>query len=397
MIPRAMKLFASEYLSGILIQHPEEIGSLAGIAEGSPPVGSGYLFAPALGHARPAGDPIFSYLQDSSSSYAEKLALLRRRFRHRIFAVGARDLTELRGVYESLAAATSIAEEAIEAAFGIAGKPAGLAVLALGRLGSGEFDVLSDADLLFVCDEGSDHQEQGKAVERIMQTLAAYTRDGTVFPVDTRLRPRGNEGELLVTPAQFSDYSQREAHPWEALSYSKLRFVAGSRDLAERAMAAARILFQRFAAEPGFLQSVIEMRAKLDVAEAPGKSFKTSPGGIYDIDFLSSYLLIKHGIAEKNGNLRDRIWRCAGSGLLKNVDAAALDHAAEFLRTIDHVVRLVMGRARKWLPATEHACSVTTTITEQLLQREFAGGLEAELAETCGRVRTIYSRVLTGG
>ena len=32
-----------------------------------------------------------------------------------------------------------------------------------------------------------------------MQALSAYTQEGLVFPVDTRLRPRGAEGELVFT------------------------------------------------------------------------------------------------------------------------------------------------------------------------------------------------------
>ena len=87
-----------------------------------------------------------------------------------------------------------------------------------------------------------------KAAEQMMQALAAYTRNGMVFPVDTRLRPRGSEGELLVTPAQLAAYFEHEAQPWEALMYTKLRYVAGSRTLGakgDRRPPAA--LFQRFA------------------------------------------------------------------------------------------------------------------------------------------------------
>ena len=69
-----------------------------------------------------------------------------------------------------------------------------------------------------------------------MEALTAYTRDGTVFPVDARLRPHGREGELIVTPAQLETYFRDEAKPWEALTYLKLRYVAGDRELAEHVM-----------------------------------------------------------------------------------------------------------------------------------------------------------------
>src|SRR5207244_11229384 len=115
------------------------------------------------------------------------------------------------------------AEDAIAAAYTIAGAPGGLAVLALGRLGSGEFDVLSDADVLFVCDEEQNREALTKAAEQMMQALAVYTRDGMAFPVDARLRPGGGKAEMLVTPAQVDAYFGQEAQAWEALRDSNMR------------------------------------------------------------------------------------------------------------------------------------------------------------------------------
>jgi hypothetical protein len=64
------------------------------------------------------------------------------------------------------------------------------------------------------------------------------------------------------------------------------------------------------------------------------------------------------------------------------------------LRTVEHVVRLVVGRARKWLPATEHAHQVSARLASQILRREFPEGLEAELMQTCRTVRAVYERVM---
>jgi glutamate-ammonia-ligase adenylyltransferase len=389
----ALKLFAaSEYLTQILIRHPEEIATLSELP-GISSEGSGYLFDNSFGGTRAERDPVFAYVASSAIDDNERLAMLRRHYRHRIFASGARDVTECRAVYDSLSSTTSAAEDAIAAAFGIAGGPSDLAVLAVGRLGSGEFDVLSDADLLFVCQESSDRVVLTKAAERIVQALAAYTRDGMVFPVDTRLRPHGREGELLVSPSQLMIYCTQEAQPWEALTYTKLRGMAGSRNLADRAMAATNTLFQRFAADPAFLGAIREMREKLESVESES-SLKTSAGAIYDIDFLSSFLLMKNRIPDKHGTLRDRLWRCAAAGLLSNSDAATLDHAAELFRTVDHVLRLVTGRASKGLPASEQSWALVEALTGKILQREFDAGLEAELEEKRNQVRANYVRIL---
>jgi len=148
--------------------------------------------------------------------------------------VGARDVVELRDVYESFEATTAAAEDVMATAVRLA-EAEGLAVMALGRLGGGEFDLLSDADVLFVCDEGDDRIALTKCAEKMMHVLSAYTREGTVFSLDARLRPRGGEGELLSTPAQLTAYFEQEAQPWEALMYTKMRFLAGSQALGNRA------------------------------------------------------------------------------------------------------------------------------------------------------------------
>ena len=394
-VPLALELFdASDYLTETLVRNPEEIATLAEIAATPLRPPAAYLFGDVPDSRREAPDPILAYLATSDAPYGDKLSLLRRQFRHRVFVAGACDITEHRDVYDSLASTTAAAEDAITAAFHIAGSPRGLSVMALGRLGSGEVDVLSDADVLFVCEDGDDRGALTKATEQMMQALAAYTRDGMVFPVDARLRPRGGEGELVITCAQLASYFEQEAQAWEAVMYTKLRFLAGSRSLADRTLSATQALYQRFAGDPAFGPQVREMRSKLDAADAPEKSFKTSPGATYDIDFLTAYLLIRHGIPEKNGSLRDRLWRCAAAGLMEKADAAALDHAGELLRTVEHVVRLAVGRARKWLPATEHAYQVTERLVSKILGRQFTGGLEEEVLRTLSETRSVFQRLL---
>jgi [glutamine synthetase] adenylyltransferase / [glutamine synthetase]-adenylyl-L-tyrosine phosphorylase len=389
----ALKVFeASEHLTHILVRHPEEIITFSEVSQIPARPLSGYLFETPLPPSCAAGDPVFDYLAKSSAPYGEKLVLLRQQFRHRIFAAGAKDIVELRPVYESLAATTAAVEGAIATAFSIAEAPEGLAVMALGRLGTCEFDVFSDADLVFVCEQAHGRRELLKSAEQIIQALSAYTQRGMVVPVDTRLRPRGNEGELVITPAQLRDYFEQEAQPWEALTYTKLRFLCGSASIGAQAMSASKVLFQRSATDPNFVSAVREMRTKL---ETPEKNFKTSPGCTYDVDFLTCLLLIKHGIPEKGGTLRDRLWRCSAAGLLDKADAAALDHAAELMRTAEHVVRLVLGRPRRWLPLTEHARQVTEKLTSQILGREFFEGLEAELEQSLREVRKIYERIST--
>ena len=394
-VARFLPLFElSEYLTETLVRYPDEVSALEEVQSASTRVPGGHLFSMSSGHHFAGRDPVFAYVANSPASHREKTALLRRHFRHCMFVSGARDIAELRPIYSSLAETTAAAEEAITAAFGIAGSPEGLAVLALGRIGSREFDLLSDADLLFVCDEKRDRRKLTKAAEQMMQALSAYTQEGMVFPVDTRLRPRGAEGELLVTPAHLEKYLASEAQPWEALMYTKLRSFCGDEELGRRACAVAETVFARFAGDPNFPAAVRQMRQRLEDASAPDKSIRTSPGAIYDADFLSSFLLVKHGIRPKLGTLRDRLWRCSAAGVLAKKDAALLDHAAELCRTVEHVLRLVIGRNTRWLPAAEHPRQAIEKLTSKILHRDSPDGLEQDLLGTFAQVRRIYDRVV---
>ena len=396
-VERALAIFEkSEFLSDILVRHPEELPTLSQMesAVSRPP--SEYLFDPSFGERRPVHDPVFAYLADTGSAVGDSLSLMRRHYRHRIFAEGAQDLLGFRDIYDALLATTSAAEDAISCAFRMAGSMPGLVVMALGRLGTKEFDLGSDADLLFVCAEEANTPALKSAVERMVQILSAYTQDGKVLAVDTRLRPRGDEGELIVSGQELERYFAAEAQPWEALLYTKLRFIAGDWRVGEQAARATRQLFERFANFAQALEAVREMRNKLEgIQEAI--NFKTAPGGTYDIDFITSYLLVRHGAGQKNGTLRERVWRCAGAGLMEKRDAARLDHAAELLRTTEHAVRLVSGPSTKWLPANEKSRESVEGLVEKMLQRSRCGGPGAELLETCAEVRTIYNRICANG
>ncbi len=119
-------------------------------------------------------------------------------------------------IFETLGRTSDLADATIAAAYRLAvaqvlaSKPPKqqsytaadqLMVIALGRLGMREFDLASDADLVFVLPD-ADHDELlfwTRVAERSIELLTAYTGEGVVFAVDTRLRPNGREGALVQT------------------------------------------------------------------------------------------------------------------------------------------------------------------------------------------------------
>lgn len=337
-IATSLHLFElSDYLTDLLVRHP---GDLA-----------------VLQSERPV----------QKASPGEGPALIRQRFRRDLLLANASDLSTPQEISQILAANSQTADAALQHALELSSPSPGFAVMALGRLGSREFDVLSDADVLFVRDDSADPAESQKAAERMVEVLTAYTKDGTVLPLDTRLRPQGAQGELVTTPQMLSQYFEQGAKAWEAVSYLRLRFIAGNTALGASALEMVRAGIATLAAKPGFADELWEMRCRLEPSD-PSPNLETGPGGIFDIDFLAGRLQALHQLWS-HGGLAERVAVVHAAGRLSFDDAQELQANAIFLRSLEHYIRLVTGRAGKWLPAGEHA---RNTVDDLLSRRQLA-------------------------
>lgn len=390
-VARALKLFStSEYLTDLLVRHPEEVAALSSETRKWRDRGSGRIF-----ERTPEGvDPVFEYLENSTESYESKLALLRRYYRSEIFRLGANDVLHPRCVYEAVADISTLADRSISAALAIAGKPSGFAILALGRLGTCESDLLSDADLIFLRDESLEITKANRTAEIVMEALSAYTKQGTVFPVDARLRPSGKAGDLVITPAALHGYFVRDARPWEALTYTKMRYVAGGEGIATEAFAARDEVFSRFANDETFASAVREMRQRLEKSESDPASIKTGQGGFYDLDYIVGYLLVRNGLKDTRGNIRKSISDLRNRGLLAGADFETLDRAGLLLRTVEHAVRIVQGKARRSVPAGGPARTAVERLVAESLDRMHNGDLEGALKRAFAEVRSVYDRIV---
>ncbi len=387
LVEKSLDLFRdSEFLTDILVRHPEDIlhvASLRRSAEPSPSDGT-LLELPKVSED---GRAFREYLLSNALSKEEKLKLLRRRFRYRMFLAGARDILEARPVFASLADTTAAAEEAITTAFGMTGAE-GMAVLALGRLGTREFDVLSDADLLFIRHESVHPERASHVAEEFMHTLSAYTKEGTVLAADVRLRPHGTDGELVITPRQLRAYFAGEAQAWEALTYTKLRFVAGDAELASDATAVIVDIFDRFASEESLAQDLIAMRVRLEQSDT-SSSLKTGLGGLYDIDFIVGYLTIRNRVRAATGNLRHRLQKLGQTGLIGHDDLQQLLDALDLWRSLEHATRLVTGRQQREMPVA----ASTRRSVEELVSRVHASEIAGDISTHCDQTREVVRRI----
>jgi len=169
-------------------------------------------------------------------------------------------------------------------------------VIALGRLGMNEFDLASDADLVFVIADrdAAETLFWTSVAERIISVISAYTGDGVVFTIDTRLRPNGREGALVHTESACREYFENHAEAWEGISWMKARGVAGDIDNATILLGQLQELDWRVYGQSGRSRvELARMRTRLEREQGSRNPLKAGPGGYYDIDFILMYLRLR--------------------------------------------------------------------------------------------------------
>jgi glutamate-ammonia-ligase adenylyltransferase len=293
---------------------------------------------------------------------------LRRWYRREMVRIQASSVCLSEPIFDTLVQTSELADAVIARVYEIAvaearasfGDSAGhrsneMWVIALGRLGMREFDLASDADLVFVlADSDADGLEFWTHVAgRVVDLITAYTGGGVLFAVDTRLRPNGGDGPLVLTESSFKEYFARAAEAWEGIAYMKSRAVAGDARRAERFLHELQeIDWQRYGQSGRSRSDLRQMRMKLEKEQGTAHPLKAGRGGYYDIDFMLMYLRLKSaGVYYKVLNTPERIEVLENMGHLDRAGATFLNQAATFYRALDHAIRILTGHAEAKLPS----------------------------------------------
>ena len=344
----------------------------------------------------------------------EDVTGLRRFFRREMFRIQAASMCLRVPVFETLEITSDLADAAIAASYRMAVEqvvsaqpPARsyqpcqqLMVVALGRLGMREFDLASDADLLFILPD-EDHAELlfwTRVAERIIDLITAYTGAGLMFAVDTRLRPNGSAGALLQSEQSYKEYFAKQAEAWEGIAYMKSRAVAGDTERATKFLTALQQLdWRRYGQSGRSKKDLRQMRVRLEKEQGIGHPLKAGPGGFYDIDFSLLYLRLKAaGIFYKVLNTPERIDITEAMGHLERADAEFLRDAATFYRALDHALRVYSGHAGASLPNSETQLEALTELVRRWTPEHLSQQpLKAELSKIQNRTREIFDRLFS--
>jgi len=252
-------------------------------------------------------------------------------------------------------------------------RDAGFGVIAYGKLGGIELSYRSDLDLVFLHDSKGVQQETdsanpldnsmffGRLVRRLVHFLTTQTPSGVLYEVDTRLRPSGRRGLLVVSIDGFEKYQEDNAWTWEHQALLRSRPVAGSATVAREFERVRADTLRNRVRRDRLLQDVLSMREKMrkQLDKSTGEQFdlKQGEGGIGDIEFLVQYLVLKHAkeqpaLIHYSDNIR-QLGTLEAVGCLPPDDVLRLQDTYRLFRLASH--RLALDDRPSLVPDTEFA------------------------------------------
>ena len=287
---------------------------------------------------------------------------LRRWKQSELLRIAARDLlgrASMPAVGRELAALAQVClEAALEQA--TAGGDCHVAIIGMGKLGGRELNYASDVDVLFLHD--GDTREAERVVRSVLRIMTTPSEDGIVFRTDADLRPEGRGGPLTRTLDSYTSYYGNWAQTWEFQALLKARAVAGNGDLGERFMQLTRPLVWPELLRPDAIREIRAMKERSeDVTARRGlaeRELKRGRGGIRDIEFAVQLLQLVHGRHDesvRSPTTLDALGALSENGYVETADAARLDEAYRFLRTVEHRLQLYDEQQTHTLPTDERA------------------------------------------
>ncbi|WP_052071800.1 bifunctional [glutamine synthetase] adenylyltransferase/[glutamine synthetase]-adenylyl-L-tyrosine phosphorylase [Sphingopyxis sp. MWB1] len=265
-----------------------------------------------------------------------------------------------------LALAAAFAERVPDAA------PRGLAVIALGKLGSHELNYSSDIDPILIFDpetlprrERDDPDEAAvRIARRMVEILSTRTGEGHVLRVDLRLRPHPEVTPIVLPVNAAISYYESQALAWEQAAFIRSRASAGDKALGEAFLDAIqpfiwrRSLDFRQLKEIGAMSDRIRDHYAQGQAFAPGYDLKRGRGGIREIEFFAQVHQLIYGGREPALRVpatMDALAALAAAGRIDADVAARLTGHYAFMRRIEHRLQMIEDQQTHCLPTQAEA------------------------------------------
>jgi len=184
-----------------------------------------------------------------------------------------------------------------------------LVIVALGRLGGCELTHASDLDIVYLHTAPPDGSSNGKKplgpndyfnrlANRVTAALSVPTAAGPLYEVDTRLRPEGAKGMLVVSLDAFERYQREGAWTWEHMALCRARPVFGSAAVCERTATLIEGILRQPRDSATVVRDAVKMRAEIERHKPPQSALdvKLGPGGLVDLEFAVHVLQLTRGV-----------------------------------------------------------------------------------------------------
>lgn len=338
--------------------------------------------------------------------------------------VAAADLGGLMESRETTRVLSELADESLEQAMRFElGSPArGMAVIAVGKLGSCDIGYGSDLDVLFIYDP--DATPEGayapdyftRVAQRVIGVISETHWAGSGYELDTRLRPSGSKGLLVASLQSFARYHRialpgvisDENEPavfssgaaWERQTLTRARCVAGDKQLGAHLIEIAhRAAYEQ---GPPSVEEMHHLRMRMErelAREQPGRyDVKVGKGGLLDVEFACQWLQMRHG-SDQRVRTTDSLLALAAlhdAGYLEDDLFRTLRDGYVFLRQLEQRIRVLRGTGESVIDVNDGGLE---PLARRMGVRGMAGGTGAELLitrylATTSAVRQAYLQVL---
>lgn len=350
-----------------------------------------------------------------ASDYQDALDRARIVGREQSFLIGVRLISGTVSASQAGAAYATLAETLIETLASCVqaelerqhGRGGKAALVAMGKLGGREMTATSDLDLITVYDfAGASAQSEGpkslpgsqyytRFTQRLIAALSAQTAEGSLYQVDMRLRPSGNQGPVATSLASFIDYQQNSAWTWEHLALTRARVISGPRELRQVIERTISEVLRRPRDRAQVAADVRIMRAKIEEEKGTRDiwDLKHVRGGLIDIEFLTQFLQVVS--AHEHPEVLDQNTAGALSKLLQSqvvtlADAEILVPAATLYHTLTQCLRLCLDKP--FVP--EEAPRALKELLARASDMPDFATLEGMLKDTLSAVHALYGRIV---
>ncbi|MDF2495208.1 bifunctional [glutamine synthetase] adenylyltransferase/[glutamine synthetase]-adenylyl-L-tyrosine phosphorylase [Sphingomonas sp.] len=242
------------------------------------------------------------------ADFQAKLDHVRRVVNEHRFALGAQIISAVADPLDVAAGYSRVAEAAIEVLAGDTVAEFAQAhgrvpdsefvILALGRLGGGALTHASDLDLIYLFTGDFAAESDGpkplgatlyynRLAQRVTAALSVPTAAGPLYPIDTRLRPSGTQGPLVVNLESFARYQRESAWTWEHMALTRARPVFGSPAARAQLQSIIDDVLNGDRPQRDVVADAVAMRAEMAAHKPPMGPLdaKLLPGGLVDLEF----------------------------------------------------------------------------------------------------------------